>query len=222
MIVAERKPIEQIKEYIKTYKKILIAGCGECVTVCFAGGEREVGILASQLRLLWGREKGKIEILEQTVRRQCEKEFVEELKVNIEKVDAVLSLACGVGVQFIAEHFPSMPVYPGVDTKFIGETKEPGLWVENCQSCGNCILDKTGAVCPIARCSKSLLNGPCGGSQEGKCEIDKDLDCAWQLIYERMKLLNRLNELEQIEPIKDWSKSRDGGPRKVFREDLKL
>jgi hypothetical protein len=112
-------------------------------------------------------------------------------------------------------------VYPGVNTKFLGGTNEPGLWTENCQSCGDCILDRTGGICPIARCSKSLLNGPCGGSQNGKCEIDKDIDCAWQLIYDQMKGLGRLDDLLKIEPIKDWSKNRDGGPRKVVREDLK-
>lgn len=222
MIVAEKKPIQKIKEFTLPYKSILLAGCGACVTVCFAGGEKEVGILASQLRLIWKQKGREMKIVEQTIKRQCEMEFVDELSSNIEKVEAVLSLACGAGVQFIAERFPSKPVYPGVDTKFMGVTQEAGLWKENCQSCGSCILDKTGGVCPIACCSKSLLNGPCGGSQDGKCEIDKELDCAWQLIYDRMKLLGRLEELEQIQPAKDWSTSWHGGPRKVVREDLKI
>lgn len=222
MIVAERKTIEEIKQYIARYKNILITGCGACVTVCFAGGEKEVGILASQLRLLCKKEGKETNIIEQTVKRQCEKEFSMELENNIEKADAVICLACGAGVQFIAKYFPSKPVFPGVNTKFLGGTDEPGLWTESCQSCGDCILDKTGGICPVARCSKSLLNGPCGGSQNGKCEIDKELDCAWQMIYDRMKLLGRDNELETTQPIKDWSKSRDGGPRKVVREDLKI
>lgn len=222
MIVAERKPIEEIVTILDTSKSILIAGCGECVTVCCVGGAKEVGILASQLRL-WSKKAGKeIHFTEQTVQRQCEKEFVAEFKGNIEKVDAVISLACGVGVQFIAEHYPSIPVYPGVNTTFIGGTEQAGVWTEYCLSCGNCILDKTAGVCPIARCSKNLLNGPCGGSQDGKCEIDKELDCAWQLIYDRMTSRGRVEELEAIQPIKDWSTSRDGGPRKVVREDLRI
>ena len=222
MIVAERKTIEEIKQYILPYKNILLTGCGACVTVCFSGGEKEVGILASQLRLLCKKENREINIIEQTVKRQCEKEFTMELENNLKKVDAVICLACGAGSQFIAKYFPTKPVFPGVNTKFLGGTDEPGLWMENCLLCGDCILDKTGGICPIARCSKSLLNGPCGGSQNGKCEIDKDIDCAWQLIYDRMKLLGREQELETIQPIKDWSKSRDGGPRKIVREDLKL
>lgn len=222
MIVAERKLIEEIVKMLTGHKVIMIAGCGECTTVCFAGGERELGILASQLRLLWKKQGKEIEIIEQTIKRQCEKEFVDELKENIQRVDAVLSLGCGAGVQFISEIFPSSAVYPALNTKFIGVTQEAGIWSERCLACGECILDRTGGICPITRCSKNLLNGPCGGSQEGKCEIDKELDCAWQLIYDRMKLLGRLEELEQIQSIKDWSKSRDGGPRKVIRDDLTL
>lgn len=223
MIIAERKTIDELKQYIAGYKNILVTGCGACVTVCFAGGEKEVGILASQLRLLCKKEgKETVGIIEQTVKRQCEKEFTVELENNLKQADAVICLACGAGVQFIARYFPEKPVFSGVNTKFLGGTDEPGIWTENCQLCGDCLLDKTGGICPVSRCSKSLLNGPCGGSQNGKCEINKEIDCAWQLIYDRMKLLGRLNELEQIQPIKDWSKSRDGGPRKVVRDDLKL
>ena len=222
MIVVERKPIEQIKEFVWPYKRILIVGCGECATVCFAGGEKEVGTLASQLRILWNKQDKEIKIIEQTIQRQCEKKFVNELKENIEKVDAILSLGCGAGVQYITEIFPKVAVYPGVDTKFLGGTGEPGLWIENCQACGDCLLDKTGGICPIACCSKSLLNGPCGGSQNGKCEVSEEIDCAWEKIIDQMKILGRLKELDNIQPIKDWSKSRDGGSRKVIREDLKL
>jgi len=218
MIVAERKPIEQIISFIAPYKRILLLGCGECVTVCFAGGEKEVGILAGQLRLISKKEGKEIKIQEKTVKRQCDREFLEEL----EEADAVLSLACGAGVQFIAEIFPAKPVYPCVDTKFIGVTQEAGLWKENCQACGACVLAETGGICPIARCSKSLLNGPCGGSQDGKCEVDENIDCAWQMICDRMKLLGREEQLKEITPIKDWSTSRDNGPRKVVRKDLNL
>lgn len=222
MIVAERKPVQEIIKMCNKHKKILIAGCKSCVTVCMAGGEKEVKILSTLLKIARKKESREIEIIEVSLERQCEKEFVKELKDNIEKVDAVISLACGAGVQFIAKYFPEMPVYPGVNTKFLGGTDEPGLWTENCQSCGDCILDKTGGICPVARCSKSLLNGPCGGSQDGKCEVNEELDCAWHLICEQMERLGRIKELEEIQPPKDWSRSRDGGPRKVVREDLKL
>jgi ferredoxin len=221
MVVAERKEIKDILRMIDGHRRILILGCGECVTVCFAGGEKEVGILASQLRMMKKRDD-EIEIIEHTVKRQCDVEFLREIEDKVRSVESVLSLACGVGVQFVAENFPDVVVYPGLNTKFIGATLEPGLWAERCLACGECILDRTGGICPVTRCAKSLLNGPCGGSQDGKCEIDEELDCAWQLIYDRMKALGRLDELESIQPPKDWSKSREGGPRKVIREDLRL
>ncbi len=222
MIVAERKNLKDILPNINNCKKILIAGCGTCVTVCMAGGEKEVAELASAIKIARNKEDGPIEIIEATVERQCEWEFVDELKEKVEDIDAVVSMACGVGVQTLAEHYEGLNVYPGLNTTFMGMPQEQGLWEERCGGCGNCVLDITGAICPVARCSKSLFNGPCGGSQDGKCEIDPDLDCAWQLIHERLGVLGRLDSLEKIVPVKDWSTARDGGPRKVVREDVKL
>jgi len=224
MIIAERKPFEQVYENVRKHKKILILGCGTCVTVCMAGGAKEAGILASQIALA-AREKGDaIEVEQHTIERQCDREFFnEETARKIAAADAVLSLACGVGVQFCAEVFPEKIVYPGVNTKFYGATAEQGVWVERCAGCGECVLDKFGGICPIARCSKSLLNGPCGGSAKGKCEVDpSSIECGWQLIYDRMARLGRLEELEENQPLKDWSSGRDGGPRKVVREDMKF
>ncbi len=154
--------------------------------------------------------------------RQCDTEYLEELRGFIDEYDAVLSMACGAGVQFLAERYGRMPVFPAINTNFVGVTEEQGVWTERCQSCGNCVLHKTGGICPITRCSKSLLNGPCGGSSNGKCEIDSEIDCAWQLIYDRLKELNQLDIFEEVMPVKDWSVSRDGGPRRIIREDLKL
>ena len=221
MIVAEQKPLEEIRGMIAGCKKILIVGCGTCTTVCFAGGEKEVGILASALRMARGIEGDPIETVERTVQRQCEPEYVDELQEIIEKFDAVLSLGCGAGVQMLAERFPQVLILPGLNTKFIGVTLEQGVWSERCVGCGDCVLDKTAGICPITRCSKSLLNGPCGGSQKGKCEIDPEIDCAWQLIYDRLKALGRLDSLMEIMPPKDWSTGHHGGPRKVVREDLR-
>ena len=141
----------------------------------------------------------------------------------MEKVEAVLSIACGVGVQTLARHFSKTPVFPGVNTTFMGETMAHGVWEERCQACGNCILEKTGGICPIARCAKQLFNGPCGGSSKGKCEIKRETDCAWQLIYDRLKALGQLHRLEEIIPAKRWGvESRDSGPRRIVREDLKV
>ena len=221
MIVAEKKPIEEIIEEVKDYQKLLIAGCNECVTVCEAGGKKEVGILSSALRMYFMNEGKKVDIDEITLERQCDHEYLEELRNNIDQYDAVLSLACGVGVQFMAEKYFSTPVFPGVNTCFMGVTEERGVWSERCQGCGQCMLGKTAGICPISRCAKRLLNGPCGGSTKGKCEINKDLDCAWQLIIDRLKELDRLDDYEEIIPIKDWSTERAGGPRTVVREDVR-
>lgn len=222
MIVAEQKNFEEIKNMVFPHKKVLVVGCGTCVTICFAGSEKEVGILSTSLRIAAKKEKHNLKIIEITIERQCDKEFVDELKDKLNGIEAILSLGCGAGVQTIAETFTNVPVYPAVNTKFIGRVEEQGVWSERCAGCGDCLLDKTGGICPIARCSKSLLNGPCGGSKDGKCEISPDIDCAWQLIYDRLKELGQLDKLEEIIPIKDWSTSRDGGPRKIVREDLKL
>ncbi len=220
MIVADKKPIEEIIEFIKDNNKILILGCNECVTVCEAGGKKEVGVLASALRMNFLKDGKEVKIDERTLERQCDNEYLEEIRDITDQYDAVVSLACGVGVQFTAEKYQSMPVYPGVNTCFLGATEERGLWTERCQACGQCILARTGGICPVSRCAKRVLNGPCGGSTDGKCEISKETVCAWQLIIDRLKALDRLDDYEQISPIKDWSTDRAGGPRKVVREDV--
>jgi len=221
MIVAERKPMDEIIGFIDGCKKILLAGCNECVTVCYAGGRKEVGILASALKMAFMKEGKELEIDQVTLERQCDQEYLEELRGTIDQYDAVISLACGVGVQFMAEKYLNIPVYPGLNTLFMGVTEQPGVWAERCQGCGQCILGQTAGICPISRCAKRLLNGPCGGSTNGKCEINKELDCAWQLIIDRLKALGRLDDYDKLVPIKDWSTERAGGPRKVIREDLK-
>lgn len=223
MIKAEQKPIEEILEYLAPHRKILLSGCGACVAVCHAGGEKEVALLASTLRIARQKTGNPIEILEFTPPRQCEPEFAQELSPLIETVEAVLSVSCGVGVQTIVRHFPVTRVFPGVNTTFMGETVMHGVWEERCQACGNCVLEQTAGVCPVARCAKQLLNGPCGGSSKGKCEIKRETDCAWQLIYDRSKALNQLHRIMQFIPAKRWgTESRDTGPRRMVREDLKV
>jgi len=157
-----------------------------------------------------------------TVQRQCEWEYIDPLADSIQEADIVLSIGCGIGVQALAERFPDKIVVPGLNTTFLGLPQEQGVWEERCAACGSCILGLTGGICPIARCAKQLLNGPCGGSQDGVCEIGHETPCAWQLIYDRLKAQNRLHLILEIQPPKDWSTSRDGGPRRITREDLRL
>lgn len=222
MIIAEQKPIAEIQKMIEGCHKVMVAGCGTCVTVCFAGGEKEVGILASALRMSAQMDERQLETVERTLHRQCEWEFVDEIKKELEGIEAIVSLGCGVGVQALAERLPAIRVVPGLNTKFMGLPLEQGIWAERCGGCGDCVLGLTGGVCPIARCSKSLLNGPCGGSSKGKCEIDSEVECGWQLIYDRLMALDALELLEEVNPPKNWSTARDGGPRRIVREDLRL
>lgn len=215
MIVAKQKSLEEIRQMIEGYGRILLLGCGTCVAICMAGGDREVAVLASSLRLADKISSKNRMFREHTVERQCEWEFLDAIEEQVKEVDAILSLGCGVGVQAISERFPKIAVLPGLNTLSMGMPQEEGVWVERCSGCGNCILHKTGGICPITRCAKSLLNGPCGGSVGGKCEIDPDTPCAWQTIYDRLADMGQLDKLQEIEPVKDWSTSLAGGPRKI-------
>jgi ferredoxin len=163
MIVAEQKPLEEIKGMIADAGKVVVLGCGTCVTVCFAGGEKEASILASQLRMATRLDGNEKEILEFTVQRQCEYEYNELAADYVRDADIILSLACGIGVQTMNEQFPEKQTVPGLNTNGLSQPTEQGVWEERCQACGDCVLALTGGLCPIARCAKSLLNGPCGG-----------------------------------------------------------
>jgi ferredoxin len=220
MIVAESKPIAEIKAAVAPYQKLLILGCGTCVKTCYAGGEDEVATLASVLRLAFRRDGRDINIEELTIERQCEDEFIHTAASAIARNEAVLSLACGAGVQDMARRFPRVPVLPGLDTTFIGVLEKPGLFTEECSGCGHCELALYGGICPVTRCAKKLLNGPCGGSQDGRCEVNPETECAWQLIIDRLNGLGQLDNLKGYIPPKDWRTSGAGGPRRVYREDL--
>jgi len=222
LIIAQQKPIKDVAAMISDCKKVLLVGCAGCVTVCLAGGEKETEVMASSLRIMRKMEDNPLETVTYTATRQCDPEYVAMLDNLVQDVDAIVSLACGVGVQYLAERFKDKWVVPALDTKFIGGSTVHGSCEEKCGLCGDCILHRTGGICPIIRCSKSILNGPCGGSQYGKCEISKDVDCAWQLIYDKMSALGKLDKLMEFQPHKDWSKSRDGGPRKAVREDVMI
>ncbi len=222
MIVAEQKSLQEIQDLLGPAENVLVLGCGTCVTVCFAGGDREAQLLATSLRMASKLEGSPRHVTALTVQRQCEWEYLDEIKTEVEEADTVLSIGCGIGVQAIAERYPETWVVPGLNTTFLGLPSEHGIWEERCAACGDCLLGITGGVCPIARCSKSLLNGPCGGSENGHCEIDPDVPCAWQLIYDRLKRMDKLEVLLTIQQPKNWETSRDGGPRKIIREDLQL
>ena len=219
MITAEQKPIEEIREMIRPYKRILVVGCGSCVAECAAGGEKETAMIASTLRMAARMNKEDVLIQEKTLERQCVNDFIVLLDDIIHEYDAILSLGCGAGVQAVSDMFQEIPVIPALNTEFLGETKDQGYWVENCLGCGDCMLFYFGGVCPLARCSKQILNGPCGGSIDGRCEINPETPCAWQLIIDPLTKFDALDRLEEIYPPKNWAKKQGGGPRKIIRED---
>jgi ferredoxin len=222
MIVASRKPISEIKRIIARHDKVLFVGCGTCVTVCLAGGEREVGIAAYAIRMARKIDGKPIEIEQVTIERQCENEFIEDLAAPAQRNQAIVSFGCGAGVQALAERFPNKPVYAALNTQFLGILEEQAVWTEKCMGCGECMLAEFGGICPVTRCAKRMLNGPCGGSTTERCEVSADRPCAWQLIFKRMQDIGQLDRLESIHAPKDWSKAWHGGARKIVREEHRI
>jgi ferredoxin len=219
MIVGTQKPLEEIISSIEGYNNVLILGCGTCVSVCLTGGDKEAHAMARALQhaLKENPEPPVFEV--NTIERQCEKDWIESMFEIPEDTDAILSLACGAGIQTVADVYKGLPVIPGLNTTFLGALDRPGEWNEKCLGCGDCVLAYTGGICPVARCAKSLFNGPCGGTTNGKCEISSlvgmDIDCAWQLIIDRLRELNKLDNYMKIHPPKNWSPATASGPRRL-------
>ena len=220
MIIAERKPMGELLDMVKDAKKILVLACRGCVSVCSAGGEREADILASLIRIGLKKEGKKAKVSTDSLVRQCDKEYIDSIDQFKDKYDAIVSTACGVGVNFIANLRPNDTVYPALNTSFMGGSAEQGIWAEQCAGCGDCVLHLTGGLCPVVRCAKSLMNGPCGGSVDGSCEIHSSVECIWQSIHDRMNRIGQAEGMDRIAPIRDWSTATHGGPRKTVRDDL--
>jgi len=215
MIVAERKPLDEILNMLAPCKRVLALGCGGCVSVCLTGGEKQAAELAVQLRLAARRKKLDLAVEVDCITRQCDREFLTNLKQDPRTFDAVLSLACGCGVGFLSEQYPDVPVLPAMNTTFYGSNTAPGVWEEYCRGCGDCVLAWTAGICPVAKCSKSLLNGICGGTKDGKCEVNPDMECGWSRIYDRLAELGRLDEMRKLRPPRDYRKDRGGGVRRL-------
>jgi ferredoxin len=218
MIVAKRKPFGEIKNLVKGYKKILNVGCGTCVAVCLTGGEKEVAILNAEIDMARRLEENPVEIEGFTVERQCDREYLEALDAKVESYDAILSMACGAGIQFLAERYPKKPVLPAVDTTFIGVNQDVGIYEERCRACSSCVLGLTGGICPVTMCAKGLFNGPCGGTNRGNCEISDDQPCAWYMIYERLSGQGRLECILEINPPVEWGNQ---APRTLIQPGYK-
>lgn len=210
--ITQRKGIEEIEAMLGSARRVAIAGCGTCPHMAGTGGPKEVAELARTLE-----ERGMERAWSTVLPVACEPlapEAQKEFSSLLEGAEAVLIAACSLGVRMVADQV-ALPVLPALNTLFIGREAEPGFFVEECAQCGDCVLGEYGGICPIVHCAKGLFNGPCGGSVGGKCEVDPNLPCGWQLIYDRMKALGRTEELGRIRPYKDWSKSLSGGARRM-------
>jgi len=204
MIITTQKPLDEVLDFILPYSKILIVGCDGCTQP--PRGLREAKTL-SQLLELGGKLRNKHFTLKvTTMAKQCDSYLAASmLKPQMEGMEAILSLACGIGVQTLAEISPEIPVFPAQNTHFMGaEEREAGIMIERCSGCGDCLLALTGGICPITRCAKGLLNGACGGAQNGKCELAPERDCALELIYKRLKERDRLDTLKEFRPPRDY------------------
>jgi ferredoxin len=212
--ITEQKPVEEILKYLENARHVHIVGCGTCATLCRTGGKSEVIAMKERLEA-----EGKKVTGWMVIPTGCDAlagDALIESATEVDAADAILAMTCAIGVQNIALHLKdAKPVYPGLNTLFLGIEDTPGHFLEVCLQCGSCVLGRTACICPLVRCAKSLLNGPCGGSADGKCEISPDVPCAWQLIHDRLKETGRLEVMEEIEPVKDWSVSVSGGPRQV-------
>lgn len=204
MIKVIEKPLEQIVDAVDGYDKVLVLGCGGCASVCLGGGQREVDHLCLDLEMVFKDHPRKRFVRGYTIERQCNMSYIDELVSIIDDFDAVLSMACGAGVQYVAEAYPHIPVFPAVNTAAIGIDRDIGVYEERCRACGECVVGFTGGVCPVTRCAKGLFNGPCGGTNNGMCEIDDSIPCAWMDIFHRLKAQDRLDDIMKVRPPMEW------------------
>jgi ferredoxin len=210
--ITAQKPLEEIMEYLERYQRVYIIGCGTCATMCRTGGKNEVISMTTELETRGKQVTGWMVI--PTTCDELTRDAMRENAGEIADADCILVMACAFGVQMVSLHSQAdKPVYPALNTLFLGIEDKPGHFMDVCLQCGSCVLGRTAAICPLVRCAKSLFNGPCGGSVDGKCEISNDIPCAWQLIYDRLEEMGRLDIIDEIAPIKDWSTSISGGPR---------
>lgn len=215
IMITKQKPLEEVMRYVSRCQRVYVTGCGTCATMLHTGGKSEVLEMKRQLEAA-GKEVTGWMVIPTT----CDPLTKVALETNAEAIkssDCILVMSCALGVQMVGLH-TDKPVYPALNTMFLGMEESPGHFMEACLQCGACVLGRSACVCPLVRCAKSLLNGPCGGSVGGKCEISKDVPCAWQLIIDRLTAQGQLDQLEEIEPYKDWSVSLSGGPRKIAVE----
>lgn len=215
--ITQQKPWEEVTQFLDKCQGVYLIGCGTCATLCQTGGKSEVLEMKAKLEAAGKKVTGWMVI--PTACDELTREALNENAADIDAADCILVLTCAFGVQTVSLYLDkTKPVYPALNTLFVGKEETPGYFIEVCAQCGNCVLAQTAGICPLVRCAKSLLNGPCGGSTKGRCELSPDIPCAWQIIIERLEALGQLDKLEEIAPPRDWSSSHAGGPRKTTLE----
>jgi ferredoxin len=213
MIISEQKSREELQELLAGQERLFIVGCAACATVCKSGGEEEVFRMQEWLATLGKETTGSV-IIDEACHIMRAARDLRQLKQQVEEADALLVMACGAGIQSISSN-TNKRVIGALNTLFLGNIRRVGQYEEKCSLCGDCILNETAGICPVTNCAKGLLNGPCGGMEEGKCEADREIDCAWNLIYERLKKQNRKGVFARTVPPKNWGKVPKPGRHKI-------
>jgi hypothetical protein len=205
MIITKKKDRNKLLECLKNYNSFFLIGCSECASLCGTGNEEALQELAELLKAQGKAVTGMV-IPKTGCQTLGTKIELKKDKEACDAAEAIVVMSCGAGVQSAVEIFPDKPVYPSNDSLFLGNMTRFQMFDERCSLCGECIIDKTGGICPVTNCPKGILNGPCGGCKDGNCEVSADIKCAWVRIYERMKKLDKLDELrETTVEAKDWS-----------------
>jgi len=204
LIITSKKDFKDLEKRLAGKEKVFLLGCGECSTQCKTGGEKDLEEMVSLLEDAGIKTTGGVVVAEPCHIPLTKKEL-RARKEEVARADAVMVLACGAAVQSVAEALPDKPVYTGVDTLFLGNINRNGDFSEKCSMCGKCELNNTAGLCPVTRCPKGLLNGPCGGVDNGRCEVDNDISCIWVEIYKRSEKEGRLEEFMAVTPPKDYS-----------------
>lgn len=205
MIVTEKKPLSELLQSLEGYDKVYLVGCGDCAALAQTGGPPELEALTIKLSQAGKEVIGSL-LSEGPCHNLRAKQELRGVADEVAKAEAIVVLACGAGIQAIADLVPQ-PVLPGLNSLFLGNVKRYGWFEERCSTCGECMLAYTGGICPVTRCAKSLVNGPCGGSKNGMCEVGGDRPCVWALIYERLKAQGRTNLLDKYQAMKDFERS---------------
>ncbi|MCI4625716.1 MAG: methylenetetrahydrofolate reductase C-terminal domain-containing protein [Candidatus Magnetoovum sp. WYHC-5] len=218
MIITKQKEKDKLQKCLDKYNSFYLVGCSECASLCGTGSEEALKKMEEELKAS-GKTVTGVFMPKTACQTLGTKVELKKEKDKIESAEAIVAMSCGAGTQTAVELYPNKPVVPSNDTMFLGNMTRFQMFDERCSMCGECVIDQTGGICPVTNCPKGLLNGPCGGMKDGKCEVSAEINCAWVRIYERQKNIGELSQMEEIIPAKDWSKKQ--GPHSYVAKETK-